>query len=93
EAPGQLAAHYSPGKPIRLDSTDAREDEFLIGFGEVQGDCTLSASGDLAEAAARLYACMHEAADAPQERIAVAPIPAAGIGAAIRDRLARAARG
>ena len=66
-------------------------DEFLIGFGAIAGDATLSASGDLAEAAARLYECLHLAAAAPQARIAVAPIPAEGIGAAINDRLKRAA--
>jgi len=91
EAPGQLASHYSPGKPVRLDAGAAGPDEFMIGFGEVVGDCTLSADGDLAEAAARLYACLHLAAAASQPRIAVAPVPAEGIGAAIRDRLARAA--
>lgn len=91
EAPGQLASHYSPGKPLRLDATQAEADEFLIGFGAVAGDCSLSEGGDLAEAAARLYACLHLAAAAPQRRIAVAPIPEEGIGAAIRDRLERAA--
>ena len=48
-------------------------------------------AGDLALAAARLYACLHEAAASPLPRIAVAPIPADGIGAAINDRLKRAA--
>jgi L-threonylcarbamoyladenylate synthase len=91
EAPGQLASHYSPGKPLRLDAPEAVEGEFLIGFGAVPGDCSLSERGDLAEAAARLYACLHLAAGAPQSRIAVAPIPGEGIGAAIRDRLGRAA--
>ena len=91
EAPGQLASHYAPGKPLRLDADKAASDEFLIGFGPVAGDVTLSASGDLAEAAARLYACLHQAAAAPQPRIAAAPIPAHGIGAAIMDRLRRAA--
>ena len=91
EAPGQLASHYAPGKPVRLDAAAAEEDEFLIGFGAVAGDATLSASGDLAEAAARLYECLHLAASAAQPRIAVAPIPAEGIGAAINDRLKRAA--
>jgi len=91
EAPGQLARHYSPGKPVRLDAREAAEDEFLIGFGPVGGDCSLSAIGDLALAAARLYACLHEAAASPRPRIAVAPIPAEGIGAAINDRLKRAA--
>lgn len=91
EAPGQLASHYAPGKPVRLNATQAAEGEFLIGFGSVAGDLNLSASGDAAEAAARLYAALHQAAAAPQPRIAVAPIPAKGIGAAINDRLARAA--
>jgi L-threonylcarbamoyladenylate synthase len=91
EAPGQLASHYAPGKPVRLDAAAAAADEFHIGFGPVSGDVTLSASGDLAEAAARLYAALHEAAAARQPRIAVAPIPDEGIGAAINDRLRRAA--
>ena len=91
EAPGQLARHYSPGKPLRLEAQAARDDEYLIGFGEVAGDCSLSATGDLAEAAARLYSCLHEAANSGRPRIAVAPIPDTGIGAAINDRLARAA--
>lgn len=91
EAPGQLASHYAPGKPLRLNATRAEPDEFHIGFGPVPGDVTLSAGGDLAEAAARLYAALHEAADAPQPRIAVVTIPEVGIGAAINDRLRRAA--
>jgi len=91
EAPGQLASHYAPGKPVRLDATEAREGEFLIGFGPVAGDCNLSEAADLAEAAARLYACLHWAAAAPQGRIAVAPVPREGIGIAINDRLGRAA--
>ena len=92
EAPGQMQRHYSPGKPVRLDAADKQDDEFLIGFGGVAGDCSLSAEGDLAEAAARLYACLHHAAAAPQPRVAVASIPHDGIGAAINDRLRRAAR-
>jgi L-threonylcarbamoyladenylate synthase len=91
EAPGQLASHYSPGKPVRLDANEAQADEFLIGFGAVQGDVNLSPAGDLAEAAARLYACLHTAASAPQPKVAVARIPDEGIGAALNDRLRRAA--
>lgn len=91
EAPGQLASHYAPGKPVRLGAVMAEPGEFLIGFGPVAGAVSLSASGDLCEAAARLYDCLHQAAAAPDERIAVAPIPEAGIGAAINDRLRRAA--
>ncbi len=91
EAPGQLASHYAPGKPVRLDALTAEADEFHIGFGAVAGEVTLTASGDLAEAAARLYTCLHLAAGAAQPRIAIAPVPHEGIGAAINDRLSRAA--
>lgn len=91
EAPGQLASHYAPGKPLRLNAAAAEADEFLIGFGPVVGDVTLSPSGDLAEAAAGLYAALHAGTASPKPRIAVAAIPAAGIGAAINDRLRRAA--
>ncbi|MXO51932.1 threonylcarbamoyl-AMP synthase [Erythrobacter gaetbuli] len=91
EAPGQLASHYAPGKPVRLGAADAQPDEFLIGFGAVAGDCTLSASGDLIEAASRLYACLHEGARSDKPRIAVAPVPHEGVGVAINDRLRRAA--
>jgi L-threonylcarbamoyladenylate synthase len=91
EAPGQLARHYAPGKPVRLDADAAQAGEFLIGFGPVAGDCSLSPAGDLAEAAARLYRCLHEAAASKWPRIAVAPVPSEGIGAAINDRLRRAA--
>lgn len=91
EAPGQMASHYAPGKPVRLDAAEAGEDEFFIGFGNVAGDVSLSLSGDLAEAAARLYACLHLGAAAAQTRIAIAPVPHHGIGTAINDRLRRAA--
>ncbi|WP_128891469.1 L-threonylcarbamoyladenylate synthase [Erythrobacter sp. HKB08] len=91
EAPGQLSSHYAPGKPVRLEASEARNGEFMIGFGDVAGDCTLSSSGDLTEAAASLYRCLHEAAVSQQPEIAVAPIPNEGIGKAINDRLRRAA--
>lgn len=91
EAPGQLASHYAPGKPVRLGARQAHADEFHIGFGDVAGALNLSQAGDLAEAAARLYAALHIAAAAPAPRIAVAPIPDEAIGAAINDRLRRAA--
>jgi L-threonylcarbamoyladenylate synthase len=91
EAPGQLASHYSPGKPVRLNADSAQEDEFLIGFGAIRGPVTLSESGDLAEAAARLYECLHAGQAASAPRIAIAPVPDEGIGAAINDRLRRAA--
>ena len=91
EAPGQLASHYAPSKPLRLNCRVADADEFLIGFGPVGGDANLSSEGNLVEAAARLFDLLHEADEAPKPRIAVAPIPAEGLGNAINDRLRRAA--
>ena len=91
EAPGQMTSHYAPGKPVRLNAAEKAADEFYITFGPQEGDSVLSRSGDLAEAAARLYAALHEAANAPQPKVAIAPIPDEGIGAAINDRLRRAA--
>ena len=91
EAPGQLARHYAPGKPLRLDAQSADQDEYLIGFGSIAGDYTLSATADLTEAAANLYAALHAAAEAPHARIAIAAIPGGEMGDAINDRLRRAA--
>ena len=91
EAPGQLESHYAPSKPLRLGVTSANPDEFMIGFGPVTGDASLSPTGDPIEAAARLFDLLHQADAAPQPRIAVATIEGEGLAAAIRDRLARAA--
>lgn len=91
EAPGQLASHYAPSKPLRLNCCDAYADEFLIGFGPVGGDVNLSPRGNLVEAAARLFDSLHEADASPKPRIAVAPVPAEGLGKTINDRLRRAA--
>lgn len=91
DAPGQLATHYAPRKPLRLHAAARNGDEYLLGFGEVAGDETLSARGDAVEAAAALFDALHRADAATPSRIAVAPIPEDGIGAAINDRLRRAA--
>jgi L-threonylcarbamoyladenylate synthase len=91
EAPGQLRSHYAPTKRLRIDAIDGRPGEWLIGFGAVAGDATLSASGDLVEAAAGLFDLLHEAERGDRGAIAVAPIPDTGLGAAINDRLRRAA--
>ncbi len=91
EAPGQLASHYAPSRPLRLNATDAAEDEFFIGFGAIAGDANLSPSGDLVEAAAKLFESLHVADASHRSRIAVAPVPNRGLGAAINDRLRRAA--
>ena len=91
EAPGQLASHYAPSKPLRLNAMTSESDEYLIGFGAIEGDANLSASGDLVEAAARLFDLLHDADASDRPRIAVAPVPAGSLGAAINDRLKRAA--
>lgn len=90
EAPGQLTSHYAPSKPLRLNAGNASDDEYLIGFGPVAGDSSLSARGDLVEAAARLFDLLHQADASPKPRIAVAPLPETGLGAALNDRLRRA---
>ncbi len=91
EAPGQLASHYAPSKPVRLNAARSSDDEYLIGFGDVEGDANLSRSGDLVEAAARLFDLLHQADASRKPKIAVAEVPGTGLGAAINDRLRRAA--
>lgn len=90
-APGQLASHYAPSKSLRLNATEADNGEWLIGFGSISGQASLSPGGDLIEAAARLFDLLHEADDQPLPHIAIAPIPDTGLGVAINDRLRRAA--
>ena len=90
-APGQLASHYAPSKPLRLDAAQAEAGEFLIGFGTVAGNVNLSAAGDLREAASRLFDLLHQADCGPHAAIAVARVPDEGLGIAINDRLRRAA--
>ena len=91
EAPGQLASHYSPSKPLRLGAEKSENDEFMIGFGAIEGDSNLSFSGSLVEAASRLFDLLHDADESTKARIAVAPVPEEGLGIAINDRLRRAA--
>ncbi|WP_194097341.1 L-threonylcarbamoyladenylate synthase [Marivivens aquimaris] len=91
-APGQLASHYAPQGAVRLNATDKRDGETLLAFGDVAGaDLNLSPSGDLVEAAANLFACLHQLDAMNAENIAVSPIPERGLGQAINDRLRRAA--
>ncbi|QNA85404.1 threonylcarbamoyl-AMP synthase [Sphingomonas sp. So64.6b] len=90
-APGQLESHYAPAKPLRLNATLAEDGEWLIGFGPIAGDETLSSAGDLTEAAARLFDLLHHADANDRPRIAIAPVPHHGLGLAINDRLRRAA--
>ena len=76
---------------MRLDALKAERVEYLIGFGLMPCHVNLSPDADLREAAAHLFAALHMADASTAERIAVAPIPDEGIGAAINDRLRRAA--
>ncbi|MDW3224958.1 MAG: L-threonylcarbamoyladenylate synthase [Paracoccaceae bacterium] len=89
-APGQLASHYAPHAPVRLNATSPDVDEVFLGFGTMSCDLNLSETGDLHEAAANLFSHLHRL-DKHNRRIAVAPIPAQGLGRAINDRLTRAA--
>jgi L-threonylcarbamoyladenylate synthase len=101
-APGQLASHYAPRARLRLDATSVGEAEAVLDFGGVLADqvrparaaaarLDLSASGDLEEAAAHFFAHLRALDATGAATIAVAPIPERGLGAAINDRLRRAA--
>jgi L-threonylcarbamoyladenylate synthase len=92
-APGQLASHYAPLAELRLNAEAPRDGEIYLGFGPLHahGPYSLSATGDLVEAAASLFRLLHEIDAAGAARIAVAPIPHTGLGEAINDRLSRAA--
>ncbi len=94
-APGQMSSHYSPGIPVRLMATHVRTQEAYLGFGNHDYEngaamLNLSPRGDLVEAAANLFAMLHELDKEIYEGIAVAPIPDQGLGLAINDRLVRA---
>lgn len=95
-SPGQLESHYAPGSALRLDAASVEKDEVLLAFGprapDAETSMNLSASGDMKEAAANLFAMLRELdAKAEGRRIAVMPIPDEGLGEAINDRLKRAA--
>lgn len=93
-APGQLASHYAPAARLRLEAESPRPGELWLGFGPSPGaELNLSPTGDLHEAAANLFAHLRalDARAGPGRTIAVAPVPHRGLGAAINDRLARAA--
>jgi L-threonylcarbamoyladenylate synthase len=99
-SPGLLLSHYAPGLPVRLGATSVGPDEALLAFGPHAPDgaaivWNLSEAGELAEAAARLFAGLRwldaEGTRRGCTRIAAMPVPAAGLGLAINDRLARAA--
>lgn len=93
-APGMLASHYAPNALMRLNTAPGEGEAFLA-FGaapDFGGPMrNLSASGDLHEAARNLFAMLHELDAVGASTIAVAPVPNAGLGEAINDRLQRAA--
>ncbi len=92
-SPGRLSLHYAPDAPVRIEAEEARPGEILLGFGPSVGDprWSLSGSGDLTEAAARLFRLLREADRERPTGIAIAPIPQTGLGEAINDRIRRAA--
>jgi L-threonylcarbamoyladenylate synthase len=96
-APGLLASHYAPRAAVRLEAREAAPSEAALDFGgalrasQAGARLDLSPNGDLVEAAAHLFAYLRALDDAGLSAIAVAPIPAEGLGAAINDRLRRAA--
>jgi L-threonylcarbamoyladenylate synthase len=94
-SPGQLESHYAPHASLRLNATSVSGGEALLAFGRAvpagaHETLNLSATGDLKEAAANLFA-MLRLLDKHADRIAVMPIPNEGLGEAINDRLQRAA--
>ena len=93
ESPGMLESHYAPRARLRLDADGPRDGEAYLAFGAPAPahGLTLSATGDLIEAAANLYAHLRALDASGAQTIAVAPIPSHGLGEAIRDRLQRAA--
>jgi L-threonylcarbamoyladenylate synthase len=96
-APGQLASHYAPRAELRLGALAVSGEEAALDFGGAlkggrpSARLDLSPAGDLVEAAAHLFSHLRALNAAGARRIAVAPIPAHGLGAAINDRLRRAA--
>lgn len=91
-APGMLATHYAPSVPVRLGATALRDGEAGLDFaGRLGCADDLSPRGDMVEAAANLFAHLRRLDRPGVTAIAVAPVPEAGLGAAINDRLRRAA--
>ena len=92
-SPGMLSSHYAPELPVRMNAASAEPGEAYLGFGPTPtADLNLSATGDLTEAAANLFAHLHDLDSGKRWRgIAAAPVPDKGLGRAINDRLRRAA--
>jgi L-threonylcarbamoyladenylate synthase len=96
KSPGMLTSHYAPARPLRLDAAEVGPDEALLAFGPAPltgaaATRNLSEGGDTTAAAAKLFAALHDLDRPEYTAIAVMPIPETGLGAAINDRLRRAA--
>lgn len=92
-APGQMESHYAPRLPLRINTTMPHPTDAFLAFGpHTRGHKNLSSTGNFQEAAANLFAFLHDLDDPTiYTGIAVAPIPMEGLGIAINDRLKRAA--
>lgn len=103
-APGQLESHYATRTPLRLcapgDTRDvpAGSRAGLLRFkggkdgrGLFEAVEVLSATGDLREAAAALFAALRRLDDLNLDLILAETLPLDGLGLAIMDRLTRAA--
>jgi L-threonylcarbamoyladenylate synthase len=92
-SPGRLTRHYAPSKPLKLDVAEPSAGAVFLAFGQgaAHSPWNLSPSGDLAEAAANLFAMLRAADRSAATSIEVAPIPHENLGEAINDRLRRAA--
>jgi L-threonylcarbamoyladenylate synthase len=100
KSPGRIARHYAPRTPLRVNVRSVAPGEALLAFGPDAPPpgadtavlvANLSPAGDTEEAAANLFAFLHRLDTAGAAAIACAPVPMDGLGAAINDRLARAA--
>lgn len=97
-SPGRHERHYAPGTPLRIeaDPTPRGPKEGLLTLTPPDDDAgwarveVLSPTGDLREAAAGLFAALRRLDAAGLEGIAATPVPEAGLGRAIMDRLQRA---
>jgi L-threonylcarbamoyladenylate synthase len=99
-SPGRLPSHYSPVTPVKILTGDLPEtlgSAGFLAFKAPQNEThfkaveVLSASGDLKEAAANLFSCLHRLDALKLDLICVEPVPEVGLGRAIMDRLRRAA--
>lgn len=98
-SPGLMLSHYAPSLPVRLNARSVAGDEALLAFGPplpgAGATFSLTPAQSLSDAAARLFDGLRTLDAIGREQglrgIAVMPVPEAGLGLAINDRLRRAA--